>query len=301
MDRIPTEQLQVRTALLEIACERSGPENGRPVLLFHGWPDDVRTYDGVLPALHAAGFRTFVPWLRGFGPTEFLSDKTMRSGQIAAMAQDGLELADALGLERFAIVGHDWGARIAYFLAAVEPTRVSRMVTLSLGWDPGKLRTPAPEQARRFWYQWFMATERGAAVVRTDGIAFARFQWDSWSPPGWFDEATFRTTARSFENPDWTDITLHSYRVRWEEAEPDPQFAELEHRQRAVPTIDVPTLLIHGGDDRCVAAATSESKERNFTAGYERRVIPGIGHFPTREAPDAVGDLIVHFLSADQP
>jgi hypothetical protein len=76
-----------------------------------------------------------------------------------------------------------------------------------------------------------MATERGAEVVRRDGIAFARFLWSTWSPPDWFDEATFAATARSFENRDWADITLHSYRVRWDEAHPDPRYADLEQRQ----------------------------------------------------------------------
>src|SRR4029078_7418294 len=160
-------------------------------------------------------------------------------------------------------------------------------------WEPGSLNTPGFEQARNFWYQWFMATDRGAEVVRRDGVAFAKFQWQTWTPHGWFDEAAFGETARSFENPDWAAITLHSYRVRWEEAEPDPRYDDLEARQRAMRTIRVPTLLIHGEEDRCVAAATSEGKDRNFTGGYERRVIPGVGHFPVREAPR----LVVEWLT----
>jgi pimeloyl-ACP methyl ester carboxylesterase len=169
-------------------------------------------------------------------------------------------------------------------------------VTLSLGWDPGALSTPSLPQARNFWYQWFMATERGAEVVRRDGIAFARFQWTTWSPPGWFDETAFAATARSFENPDWAAITLHSYRVRWEAAEPDPAYADFERRQQSVRTIAVPTVLIHGAEDRCVAASTSEGKERHFTREYERRVIPDVGHFPTREAPETVAQWAAEFL-----
>jgi pimeloyl-ACP methyl ester carboxylesterase len=294
---MPEEIFRAATPLLDVAYEAGGRADGLPVLLLHGWPDDIRTYDGVRPRLHGAGFRTIVPWLRGFGATRFLSASTPRSGQIAAMAQDILDFADALGLTRFRIVGHDWGARIAYFLASIAPSRVDRMVTMSAGWDPGPWRTPGLPQARSFWYQWFMATERGAALVRDEGIAFARFLWTTWSPPEWFDESAFATTARSFENPDWAAITLHSYRVRWGEAEPDSRYADLEQRQQAVRTISVPTLLIHGADDRCVAASTSEGKEQNFTGGYERRVIPKIGHFPTREAAPLVGEWIAAFLS----
>jgi pimeloyl-ACP methyl ester carboxylesterase len=288
--------LHIRTPLLDLAYEADGPEEGSPVFLLHGWPDDVRTYDGVRPALHAAGFRTYVPWLRGFGTTRFVSTSTPRSGQIAAMAQDILDFADGLAINRVRIVGHDWGARIAYFLAAIEPVRVERMVTMSAGWDPGPWKTPSLPQARNFWYQWFMCTECGAEVVRHHGIDFARFQWQTWSPPRWFDESTFAITARSFENPDWAEITLHSYRVRWDEADPDPRYTELELQQQAVTEISVPTLLIHGAEDRCVAASTSEGKEGHFTGGYERRVLAGIGHFPTREAPAQVAEWMVEFL-----
>lgn len=289
--------LRATTSVLDIAYEASGPADGRPALLLHGWPDDVRTWDGVLPTLHAAGFRTYVPWLRGFGPTRFLSAGTVRSGEIGAMAQDALDLLNALKVERVAVVGHDWGARIAYFLACIAPERIERMVTMSVPWSPGALPTPSLEQIRRFWYQWFMATDRGAAFVHANGKAFARSQWDTWGPTGWFDDATYDVTARSFENPDWPAITLHGYRVRWEEAEPDSHYADLNRRQRAITTIGTPTLLIHGGDDRCVMPSSTEGLERSFTGAYERHVLEGIGHFPQREAPHAVAGLVTRFLT----
>jgi pimeloyl-ACP methyl ester carboxylesterase len=288
--------LQLKTDVLDIGYEDAGPPDGHPVLLLHGWPDDVRTYDGVAPALQAAGFRTLVPSLRGFGPTRFLSADGPRSGQVAAMAQDALDFAGALNLHRFSVVGHDWGARIAYFLASIVPNRIARMVTLSLGWDPGAVKTPSLDQVRRFWYQWFMATDRGATAVYEHRAAFARFQWDTWSPPGWFDDPTFDRTAASFANPDWPAVTIHYYRVRWDEAEPDPRYADLERRQRAVISVAVPTLLIHGADDRCVGVETSANKEANFTGRYERRVLAGVGHFPTREAPVQTAAWVVDFL-----
>jgi hypothetical protein len=92
-----------------------------------------------------------------------------------------------------------------------------------------------------------MATDRGADVVRRDGNAFARFQWESWSPHGWFDDAVFNAVAESLKNPDWPNMTLHSYRVRWGEAEPDPYYAELEKRQKSARNISVATLVIQGG------------------------------------------------------
>jgi pimeloyl-ACP methyl ester carboxylesterase len=266
------------------------------VILLHGWPDDVRTFERMVPAVQGAGFQTVVPWLRGVGPTSFLSSETMRSGEMVAMAQDTLDLADALKLNTFAVVGHDWGARIAYVLAAVHPERTTRICAMSVGWQPGELPTPALEQVRKYWYQWFMATDRGSEAVRRDRKAFARIQWETWAPRGWFDEGEFEITAKSFENPDWPDITLHSYRVRWGEADKDPRYRDIDRRAKAAQTISVPTLMIQGGADGVTLADTTDGKEKHFAGGYQRHVLDGVGHFPTREAPDAVNRLLIDFL-----
>lgn len=288
----------VDTPTLNVAYEAGGPPNGAPVLLLHGWPDDVRTYDRVVPVLHAAGFRTVAPYLRGFGDTSFLSKDTMRSGEMVAMAQDAIDLADALDLEKFAVVGHDWGARIAYVLALIIPQRLMRMVTMSVGWQPGELPTPSLKQARAYWHQWFMATKRGRQMVESNGKAFARVQWDHWSPPGWYNNSDFEQTAKSFENPDWPEITWHSYSVRWSEADKDPRYADLDRLVAAAQWISIPTLMIEGGSDAVTLPDSTEGKDKFFTGGYARHVILGVGHFPTREAPEAVNKIMMDFLSA---
>ena len=137
------------SSTLKIAYEAGGPSSGHPVVLLHGWPDDVRTYDRVVPALHAAGFRTVAPYLRGFGDTSFVSKDAMRSGEIVAMAQDAIDLADALNLQKFAVIGHDWGARIAYALAIAVPQRISRIVTISVGWQPGDCQPLVSNKPKR--------------------------------------------------------------------------------------------------------------------------------------------------------
>ena len=286
----------IDTPLLRIACDIDGPDDGPPVLLLHGWPDDARTYDRIAPALQTAGYRTIVPSLRGFGETSFLSPDTMRSGEMVAMAQDALDLADALELKRFAVVGHDWGARIAYAMAILWPARVTRICAMSVGWQPGALPTPSFEQARKYWYQWFMATERGQQAVAADRKGFARIMWETWAPRGWFGEAEFAATAESFANPDWAAITLHSYQVRWGEAAKDPRYRALDARVHEAQSIGVPTLMIQGGADGVTLADTTAGKERFFTGGYERHVLDGVGHFPTREAPDIVNRLLLAFL-----
>jgi pimeloyl-ACP methyl ester carboxylesterase len=289
----------VATPLLEIAYEASGPPDGPPAILRHGWPDDVRTWDGVVPALAAAGWRCLVPWLRGFGPTRFRLAGTMRSGQLAALGQDLLDFADALGLDRFTVIGHDWGARAAYIAAALAPERVSRCVAISVGWGTNDPQQPLSlKQSRNYWYHWFMALERGAAQVKSDGRSFARIMWETWSPPGWFSDAAFETTARAFDNLDWPAVTLHSYRHRWGHAYGDPAYADLERRLTPTPTIAVPTLVIHGAADGANDPVTSAGRDQFFTGRYERLVLDGIGHFPPREAPDAVAQAILQFAAA---
>jgi len=287
------------TPTLSIACEVSGPEQGRPVLLLHGWPDDARTWDRVLPALRAAGYQTIVPYLRGCGPTRFRSPQTPRSGQLAALGQDVLDLADAMKLRAFAVVGHDWGARAAYIVSCLAPERLTHCVALSVGWgtnDPGQ-RLPL-KQVQNYWYHWYIALDRGADLVREERHEFTRYIWTIWNPAWRISDEELAATASSFDNPDWAEVVLHSYRVRWGFAEKDPAYSALEARLARDPNIRVPTLVIHGGGDPCNDPSTSEGKERFFGARYERIVLDRVGHFPQREAPGPVADAILGFLGS---
>jgi pimeloyl-ACP methyl ester carboxylesterase len=221
----------------------------------------------------------------------------MRTGQLSALGQDVLELADALGLERFAAIGHDWGARAAYIAAAVAPERVTHCVALSVGWgtnDPDQQLSL--KQARNYWYHWYFMLERGARVLREERRRVTQYIWETWGPPGWFSEAEFEATAPSFDNPDWTEIVLHSFRHRWGLADGDPRYADLEARLRPAPVIGVPTLVIHGGADPANDPSTSANRESLFSGPYQRIVLDGVGHFPTREAPDAVARALKAFL-----
>jgi pimeloyl-ACP methyl ester carboxylesterase len=287
----------VATPLLNIAYEDEGPRNAPCVILLHGWPDDIRTWDGIGPALRAAGFRTVTPYLRGFGATRFLNVETPRSGQLSALATDVLDLADALEIERFAIVGHDWGARAAYIVACAAPDRVSACVAISVGWGTNDPDQPlALQQTQNYWYHWLMALPRGAALVREDRHRFTRYIWDIWNPRWPVPDDVFASTARAFDNPDWAEVTLHSYRVRWGHAEPDPLYAALEARISKDPRITVPTLTLHGAGDPCNDPATSENKEALFTGFYRRVSLPDLGHFPQRERPEAVLEELLPFL-----
>ena len=288
---------RLTTDALEIGFNAAGPRDGPVVLLLHGWPDDATTWDEVSPVLTAAGFRTIAPWLRGFGPTRFRFAQSVRDGRTAALAQDAIELMDGLGVTRFAVVGHDWGARIAYALAALIPERLTAIAALSVGYSPhGAFPVPPFRQSRAWWYQWFMALDRGAEAIAKDPIGFARLQWETWSPPGWFDEAEFERTAQSFNNPDWLAIVLSSYRSRWREEKRDPQYDPLQERIARVGTISVATLMIQGSADGTVLPESTENLDRHFSGPYRRLVLDGVGHFPTREASAAVADALLEHL-----
>jgi pimeloyl-ACP methyl ester carboxylesterase len=227
-----------------------------------------------------------------------LEKSTPRSGELVALGRDLIDFVHALGLVRPALVGHDWGARAVANAAGLAPGMASHLAMVSVGYgtnDPNQAL--AFEQARCYWYHWFMATPLGEKTVRADPRGFARIMWDTWSPPGWFDQSEFDHTAVAFENPDWVDITLHSYRHRWGHAPGDPYYAPDIAKLNPLPMITTPMLVIHGDADAVNPVATSAGKEAFFSGRYERVVMEGIGHFPQREAPDLVGQALVDFFS----
>jgi pimeloyl-ACP methyl ester carboxylesterase len=290
----------VRTEVLEIFYEDGGPEQGYPILLLHGWPDAPRGWKKVAARLQSEGWRTIIPFLRGFQPTRFLSETTPRFGSGVALAQDAIDLADALQFDRIAVIGHDWGARAAYTIAALYPQRVAAIAALSVAYQPrGVFKVPDFPQSQRFWYQWFQCIGQGAEAVRRDPVGFARIQWDTWGPRGWFDEAEFAATAESFRDRDWAAVTLNAYRSRWISNEQiDPFYDPLRRELSEVERLATPTLMIQGRSDFCDDPRESENLDQFFTGGYQRLLFEGVGHFPHREAPDRVADAIIQFLKS---
>jgi pimeloyl-ACP methyl ester carboxylesterase len=282
---------RARTATLEIAYEESGPADGPPVFLMHGFPDDVRTWDGVAPPLAADGCRVIVPYLRGYGPTRFLDATTPRSGQQAALGDDLRALMDALGIERATLAGYDWGGRACCVVAALWPERVNALVSVT-GYNIQNIaaanRPAEAAQEYRYWYQWYFHTERGVAGLEANRRDISRLLWRLWSPNWEFDEATFERTAVAFDNPDFVAVSIQSYRHRYGEAPGDPALEKLEALLATQPKIAAPTIVLHGAADGVGPAEHSERHARFFTGPYERRVVPVAGHFLPRETPEAV-------------
>ena len=294
---------EIKTSVLKLAYEEGGPKGGKPILLVHGWPDSPRTFDRILPSLHAAGYRTYAPYLRGYGGSEFrspfLGRKPRRTGQPVALAQDVIDLADALKLKSFDYVGHDWGARTGHVLAALFPQRLNRLVTLSVPFEPGSAKPPKLPQAQAYWYQWFLCSIPGEKAFRADPVAYCKRQWDTWGPPGWYSTQELAAAAQSWTGKDFADVVLHSYRSRWGHAELDPAYSLLQTRFESARSLDIPTLLIHGLEDHCTLAETTDGAGRYFTNGYRRILLEGVGHFPQRERPDVVATEILTHLQQE--
>jgi len=287
---------RVRTSVLDIAYEHSGAPNALPVVLLHGYPYDPRAFDEVVSIVAAAGFRTIVPYLRGYGPTRFLSSDTLRSGQQAALGQDLLDLLDALEIRQAVLGGFDWGGRAACVVAALWPERVRGLVSCT-GYqiqDIANAGNPVdPEQEQRFWYQHYFQTERGRNGLTQMRDQFGRLLWKLWSPTWAFDDATYARTAASFDNPDFVDVVIHSYRHRMGTVAGDPRYAAIEARLAKLPKIGVPTIVIHGTADGVNPHPKSEAHQRFFTAHYERRLFENVGHNPAQENPKAFAQAIL--------
>lgn len=281
----------VRTPVLEVGYVESGSPDDPVVILLHGWPSDVHDYDDVAPLLAEAGYRVLVPWLRGFGPTRFLDSATPRSGQQAALGADVRDFMDALSIQSAVLAGYDWGGRAACVTAALWPGRVTGLVAIT-GYgiqNIGAAAQPASaEQELRYWYQWYFHTERGRAGLTANRVGIARLLWQLWSPNWRFTEATLQATVPSFDNPDFVDVTIQSYRHRYGNAPGDPTYDDLENLLAAQPAITVPTIVLHGEVDGVGSPATSIPRDRLFTGSMERRLIPRVGHFLPRESPDDV-------------
>jgi pimeloyl-ACP methyl ester carboxylesterase len=290
-----------RTDTLEIAYEESGPASGSPVFLMHGFPDDVRTWDGTVPLLAQDGFRVIVPYLRGYGPTRFLKAETLRSGQQAALGHDLRALMDALGIERAGLAGYDWGGRACCVTAALWPERVIGLVSMGVGYNiqniPRALE-PAPAAVEHlFWYQWYFNTERGRAGLAANRRDICKLLWRQWSPTWAFDEATFAATAASFDNPDFVDVVIQSYRHRQQNAPGDPVLRPLEQALTLQPKITVPTILMTGGASGLDGGRGSfERAAPMFTKLVRTEAVPNGGHLLPRQAPAEIARAVIELM-----
>ncbi|WP_428375084.1 alpha/beta fold hydrolase [Lichenicoccus sp.] len=291
----------VSAGALDVAYFEVGPADGEPVILLHGFPYDAHAYDEVSVLLAAAGKRCIVPFLRGYGPTRFLNEDSVRSGQQAALGADLKALMDALDLPTAVLAGYDWGGRAACLVAALWPERVRGLVSCGTAYNLHNVRTArrpsALDQESRHWYWYFLNAERGRTALVEDRRRLCGFLWTQWSP-GWkFTDALFERTAASFDNPDFAAVVIHSYRHRIGEVIGDTRLDHIEQRLAEQPVINVPTSVLQGGDDGVDPPQPFKTDAAHFGGGVRHRILSGIGHNVPQEAPRAFADAVLALIS----
>ena len=287
---------QIDAGLLNIGYAEAGPADGPAVVLLHGWPYDIHSFVDVTPLLAQAGYRVIVPYLRGYGTTNFLSTETVRNGQQSVVAVDIIALMDSLKIEKATIAGFDWGARTACIIAALWPERCKALVSVS-GYligsqEAGKAPLP-PKAELQWWYQYYFATERGRAGYDKYRHDFSKLIWQIASPKWDFDDATFDRSAKAFDNPDHVAIVIHNYRWRLSLAEGEPKYDNLEKKLATAPAIAVPTITLEG-DANGAPHPEPASYAKKFSGKYSHRTIKGgVGHNLPQEAPQAFAEAVI--------
>ncbi len=293
----------VSTPVLDIGYEEHGSATGTAIVLLHGFPYDARSFDGVVGPLAAAGHRVLVPYLRGYGPTRFRDPDMPRMAEQAALAQDLIDFADALGIERFAASGFDWGNRAACCAAVLHPERIIGMATVG-GYTVQNTVTPGPPMSARaasmFWYMWYFNTEPGARALEENRHDIIRYLWETWSPEWEYSDEDYARSAPSFDNPDFVDVVIHSYRHRQFNAPGEERFLDDERRLAERPPIDIPTIILRPGATGLGGRPSRDPSgdQRLFTNMLDRRIVEGAGHDLPAHRPDAVAAALIEIVSA---
>jgi len=296
----PSNVRFVQTPMLNIGYEEHGDASGFPIILLHGFPYDIRSFDGVIAPLVEAGHRVIVPYLRGYGPTSFLDPDAPRMAEQAAIGQDVVDLAAALGINRMALAGFDWGLRAGCITSILHPEMVAGFVAMG-GYsvqNTVQKEQPAPAfREARMWYQWYFNTEQGRVGLEENRRDIIRHLWETWAPTWDYTDEAFNLSAPSFDNPDFVDIVLHSYRHRHMNAPGEDRFIEVELNLAEGPPITVPSIVLRGADSGLGAPSQDPSEdERNFTHLVARRIVSGAGHDLPVQRPDAVSAALLELL-----
>jgi len=296
----PSNVRFVQTPMLNIGYEEHGDASGFPIILLHGFPYDIRSFDGVIAPLVEAGHRVIVPYLRGYGPTSFLDPDAPRMAEQAAIGQDVVDLAGALGINRMALAGFDWGLRAGCITSILHPEMVAGFVAMG-GYsvqNTVQKEQPAPAfREARMWYQWYFNTEQGRVGLEENRRDIIRHLWETWAPTWDYTDEAFNLSAPSFDNPDFVDIVLHSYRHRHMNAPGEDRFIEVELNLAEGPPVTVPSIVLRGADSGLGAPSQDPSAdERNFTQLVARRIVSGAGHDLPVQRPDAVSAALLELL-----
>ena len=290
----------MRTPILNIAYEEYGSSEGFPVVLLHGFPYDVRSWDKVVPALTDAGYHIYVPYLRGYGPTTFLSKNAPRVAQQAAIAQDIVDFTNALGIDRLALAGFDWGNRGACIASILHPELVACQVAIGGYSVQNTVERSAPSDPiteARLWYQWYFNTEQGRIGLQENRRDIIRYLWKTWSPKWEYTDEVFNRSAPSFDNPDFVAVAIHSYRHRHMNVSGESRFLEVEKHLSSQPPILVPSIILRGMDSGFGTPEMNlESDRLHFPNLVDSKIISGAGHDLPVQRPMEVSSALIDLI-----
>jgi len=270
----------VRFAYIE---EGQGPL----VLLFHGYPETARSWASVQHRIAAAGYHVVAPYMRGYPPTSFADDYSVQS-----LGRDVLALIDAFGSNRAVVIGHDWGAAAVYSAAGQDPSRISKLVALSVPHPRGIV-----DDATIFWeaphfvYYQFPWAER---LLWSQDFAHIERIYKTWAPNYDPPPDVIEDIKATLRVPGATASTLGYY---WAIARADPE----ETRAAATKQILMPALVIVGTGDGPIRMERFEKARSAFVNKYRLVALGGVGHFPHLEAPEQTAEAIVDFLGPPPP
>ncbi len=279
---------QIKAGDLNVSYFESGPIDGVPVILLHGFPYDIRSYLEVVPVLLNARCRVIVPYLRGYGKTSFLAKKTLRSGQQAALGYDLLNLMNSIKIDKAILAGYDWGGRAACVVAALYPERCLGLISCN-GYNIQDIKNSSkpsnPNIEKKLWYQYFFHSERGRLGLINKRHDFIKYLWQTWSPSWDFNDEIYSLSKNSFDNSDFVDVVVHSYKHRFGIVAGDPKFDLIEKDLSKQPTISVPSITIDGETDGVSELSNISKIKQKFLAHVRHQVLPKTGHNVPQEDP----------------
>lgn len=277
----------VKTDDLEIHYLEYGTQNGWPVVLSHGFPYSPEAFAEVAPILAAQGARVLVPYLRGYGPTRFLSNRTPHTGQQAALALDLIGFLDALGLKDAILAGFDWGGLASCAATALFPERVKGLVCYG-GYD---IYDPAdsssaldPSLEKVMWYQHLFQSARGRDCLQASRDEIAQLLWTEWSPSYQTPSKSKAAFFDAFQNPDFVDVVVSVYRHSMGTWSGEQRYAKHEETLTSRPVIKVPAVTVDGSLDPLKPGGTEAGTHETFVGKHEHWTLP-IGHAFPLEAP----------------
>lgn len=276
------QEQQIRTSRGSFGAVSAGPATGRPVVLLHGFPDDLTTFAGLQAALAADGRRSFAVALRGYAPAPLQGPYDLQS-----LASDLIAVVETVTghLGSADVVGHDYGGQVAYAALQRAPELFGAAVTLAAPHPNAVLRN-ARRQPRQLWMSryivGFQVPRLAEWRVRRAGFQLVDQLWSRWAAPGWTPPAEHlrhvkTTLAASMPAPvamyRGGGFTLPRDRIR------------------------VPLHCVLGAQDGCLLPAMADGQDRMFDAPHTLTVLPGCGHFPHLEAPEATHAIVRQALA----